>query len=189
MPKLEPTTEDGRIYEFCVLYPADLTQKEENDFLKEIEALFTESGGKQVTKDLWGVRGLAYAIEGHVEGKFIVYHYELDPSKLRELDTALRITPKLLRHMVVKPPKGYEVVQYSKKFEQWLTDREKQEERKSREREESLAKKVADRAKRKVKRVETKKIEDAAAAPAKPTDKKKLSEELDKLISADDLDL
>ncbi|MBM3230705.1 30S ribosomal protein S6 [Candidatus Peregrinibacteria bacterium] len=187
MPTLTPVTEEGRIYEFCILYPSDLTQKEESDLIKEIESIIEEVGGKQVAKDSWGKRGLAYTIGGHTEGNFIVYHYEVDPSKVRSVETALSITPKVLRHMIVKPPKGYEVVKYSEKFEMWLKEREKQEERKVREKEEALAKKVADRAKRTVKRTEVKKQEEKPAA--QPTDKKKLSEELEKLISEDTLNL
>lgn len=189
MPTLTPTTEDGRIYEFCILYPSNLPQKEENELLKEIEGIMEEAGGKQMGKDPWGKRGLAYPIKGNTEGNFIVYYYELDPSKLKEITTALRITPKLLRHIIVKPPKGYEIVAYSARFTEWLKEREKEGERKTREREEALAKKVADRAKRTVKRTETKKKEDEAAAPAKPADKKKISEELEKLISEDSMDL
>ena len=189
MPQLVPTTEEGRIYEFCILYPSTLSQKEENDFLKEIEGILEEVGGKQMGKDLWGKRGFAYAIKGQSEGNFVVYYYELDPSKLKEVSTALRITPKLLRHIVVKPPKGYEIVAYSEKFTQWLTEREKEGERKAREREEALAKKVADRAKRTVKRAEVKKKDEEGAAPKQKADAKKISEELDKLISDDSMDL
>src|SRR3989344_6307680 len=100
MPELETIETDNRIYEYCVLYPANLSQKEESVLLKEVEHLIEEQGGKQISKDSWGKRGLAYKIKGHTEGNYIVYHYEMDPGKVREIDEALRITPNVLRHMM-----------------------------------------------------------------------------------------
>ncbi|MAE68521.1 30S ribosomal protein S6 [bacterium] len=190
MPVLDETTteEDVRTYEFCVLYPSNLSQKEEGDLLKEIEKTIEEQGGKQVSKDAWGKRGLAYKIKGHEEGNFVVYYYELDPTKLQEIDTALRITPNLLRHIIVKPPKGYEITKYSESYETWLKEREGEGERKQKEKEERLAQKVAEKAKRQVKRAAAKKEEEEPAKKSE-TDTKKISAELDKLISDDDLDI
>ena len=45
------TSENTRIYEFCMLLAYPLSQKEESDLMKEIEKLFEEAGGKQVAKD------------------------------------------------------------------------------------------------------------------------------------------
>ena len=41
MPTITPTSEDTVIYELCVLYPANLSQKEEATLLKEIEGFFS----------------------------------------------------------------------------------------------------------------------------------------------------
>lgn len=188
MPTIDTTSEDTRIYELCVLYPFPVTQKEEQEILKEVEAIVTEAGGQQVAVDKWGRRGLAYKIGGYEEGNYIIYHYEIDPSKIDEIDNALRITKGILRHMIVKPPKGYEIEKYSEKYEEWLKTRADEEVNKEKEREEAIAKKVAERAKRQVKKAETEKKEVEKAAP-KTVKKEELQEELEKLISDDDLDL
>ena len=191
MPELTEIDEDTRIYEFCVLYPSNLTPKDEENLLKEIEKTIEEQGGKQVSKDAWGKRGLAYRIKGNDEGNFVVYHYLLDPSKLKEIDVTLRIMPNLLRHIVDKPPKGYEVVKYSEKYEQWLKDQANEEVEKEKEKEDRLAKKVAERAKQQAKKTAAavKKDEKQQKEDKPAVDKKKISEELDKLISDDDLDI
>lgn len=190
MPTLNETTtdEDLRTYEFCILYPPNLSQKEEADLLKEVEKTIAEQGGKQISKDLWGKRGLAYRIKGNDEGNFVVYHYSLDPSKLTEIDVALRIMPNLLRHIVVKPPKNYKIVKYSEGYEAWLKEREGEGERKEKAKEEKLAQRVAEKAKRQVKRAAAKKDEETTVEKPK-ADKKKISEQLEKLISEDDLDI
>ena len=190
MPELNETITDEstRVYEFCFLYPSTLSQKEENELLKEIEKIIEETGAKQVSKDLWGKRGLAYKIKGHTEGNFVVYYYEMEPKAIIEVDTTLRITPNILRHIVVKPPKGYQVTSFSDEFVKWLKDRENAVDEKKKEKEERLAARVAEKAKRQVKRVAAAK-KDEDATPKPKTDKKQISDELDKLISDDDLDI
>tara|TARA_Y100000310_G_scaffold278017_1_gene296206 strand:- start:343 stop:921 length:579 start_codon:yes stop_codon:yes gene_type:complete len=192
MPELTETDVDEtvRTYEICVLYPSNLQQKEEATLLKDVEGIIEEQGGKLVSKDNWGKRGLAYRIKGSDEGIYVVYYYELDPNTLKEIDTALRITPNLLRHIIVKPPKGYEIIKFSEGYEAWLKDRESVEEKKQKEKEAKLAKSVADKAKRQVKRAAAAKKEELSEETPKPAvDKKQISAELDKLISDDDLDL
>jgi len=189
MPTLTSTSEDTRVYECAVLYPYPISQKEEQDVLKEVEKHFSEVGAKQMSKDLWGRRGLAYPIKKSNEGCFVIYHYELDPSKLKELDISLRITHGVLRHMFVKPPKGYEVIKYSENYEAWLKEGKDDVGREEKEKEEELQKQVADKAKRQVRRAKEEKKESIEEKTAVPIEQKKLDEELEKLISDDELDI
>lgn len=191
MPTLTSSTEEASIYEIAVLYPNPLPQKEEAALVKEIETIFADAGGRQVSKDVWGQRGLAYPVDGHSEGTFVIYYYEFEPAKLKEMDHALRILPGVLRHMIIKPHKGYVIVKYSEAYEQWLKERESVEDTRKREREADLQRKVADKAKRQVKRVEEtkKKDEVVETKETKAASKEEISKELDKLISADDIDV
>lgn len=185
MPSLVPTSEDSRIYEFCILYPYPLNQKEEQTALKEIEELFTEAGGKQVSKDVWGRRGLAYTIKGAKEGNFVVYYYEMDPSKVKEVDQALKIMKGVLRHIVVKPPKHYQIVKYSETYEKWLKDRETADEERSRKKEEAVQEQIARKAKRQAKMTtERKKV---APAP-RVGGGEDITQKIDELISGDSID-
>jgi small subunit ribosomal protein S6 len=187
MPTLVPTSEDTRIYEWCILYPYPFGQKEEAELLRDIEAMFTEVGSKLVKKDKWGRRGLAYSVGGFNEGSYVVYYYEMDPSKVKEIDTQLRIMKGVLRHMNVKPPKDYQVIEYSDAYEQWLKDREQIEEKRAREKEEKVKDLVARKAKRQAKMVADEKKKDDA--PAKAISKEDITQKLDKLISDDQVDL
>ena len=197
MPTLEPTTETGRIYEFCVLYPYPLSQKEEKNAQKSVEDLFAEAGGKQVAKDVWSRRGLAYKIGGYDEGIYVVYHYEIDPEKLKELDNALRITKNVLRHIVVKPPKNYQIVEYSKEYEKWLKNKETEVDKKAQEKEDQLKQKMLEKQKRQAARAEKKEKVSVSAKTAPDKEKKEdlakdeaeLTAEIDKLIADDELEL
>lgn len=188
MATLNPSSEDNRIYEICLLYPPNLSQKDESTLLKEIEGLFDEAGGKHISTDKWGKRGLAYRIGGHDEGCYIIYYYDMDPSTLKELEENLRIMPNVLRHLVVKPPKDYEIVSYADKYVEWQKHEAQAGEREKAAKEKALQKKVAEKAKRQAaKAAKAKKTEEKKET--KEADSKKINEELDKLISDDDLDL
>jgi len=188
MPELAATSEDTRVYELCVLLPHPFSKKEEEQTQKEVEKLLSEAGGKQVAKDIWGRRGLAFKIGGFDEGNFIVYYYELSPEKLKELDENLRIVQGVLRHMIVKPPKGYQIVKYSGQYEQWQKDRVQEEETKKQNKEDELKKKMLERQKREAKRAAPKKTEEKPEPP-KAEEKEKITEEIDKLIADDELEI
>lgn len=180
MPTLVASSEDVRIYECAILYPL-LSQKEESVLLKEIDALFTEAGAKLVAKDAWGRRGLAYPIKGQTEGNFVIYYWELDPLKLKEVDQQMKILKNLSRHLFVKPPKNYQVVKYSETYKEWLKNRETLGQKKMREKEEAAKERLAKRAMQS-KKAPKKMAEEKSAGPLK---QEELTEQLDKLISDD----
>lgn len=187
MPSLTPTSEDTRIYECAVLYPYPLSQKEEAEVLKEVEDIFTEAEATLIAKDVWGRRGLAYSIRGSMEGGYVIYYWEMDPSKLQEVDHALRINRRVLRHLIIKPPKEYQLTKFSETYQEWQKTRESVEEVRAREREEKLQAQVAEKAKRQAAKTVTKRKTDDK--PKEAVTEEQLSEQLEKLISDDSLDI
>jgi small subunit ribosomal protein S6 len=66
------------------------------------QKLILESGGQVQQVDRWGRRKLAYPIDRHMEGDYVVTQFRLDPSRLRELEDSLRVSEEVIRHLVVK---------------------------------------------------------------------------------------
>jgi small subunit ribosomal protein S6 len=180
MSNLTPSSEDVRVYETCVLYPHPLTQKEEATLLKEIEALFAEVHAKEISRDLWGRRGLAYPIKGYEQGSFVIFYHEMEPKYLKELDNNLRLVQNILRHLIVKPPKDYQIVDYSKKFAEWQQERDAAQELKKKEKEERLKKRMLKKQKPTTK---------AKDDDVKQTSSAKISADIDSLLDGDDLSL
>lgn len=181
MTVFTPSSEDTRIYETCILYPYPITQKDEAALTKEINAVFAEAKATELHRDKWGRRGLAYTISGHDQGNFLVLYHELNPASLKELDNNLKLVQGILRHMIVKPPKNYEVVNFSGGFDEWKKDKNAVEDSKKKEKEEQLKKRMLRKQKPASKPAKT---EEKAAV-----DKKKLSSDIDNLIASDDLKL
>ncbi len=177
---MTPSTEDGRIYECAIVYPYPMNQKEESDLLKGIEEIFAEAGAKVLLKDAWGQRGLAYKIGGFEDGNFVIYYLEMDPLKLKEVDTQLRILKGMLRHMIIKPPKKYVIAPMADSLQKWKEQSRMEGEARAQEKEDKLKKQVVDKAKR----ASVKKKSEEKAAPTET-----IAEGLDKLISDKDLEI
>lgn len=178
--------DDVRLYEIALLYAYPINQKEEADLMKAVEHLFDEAGGKQIFKDVWGRRGLAYKIGGFNEGNFVIYYYEIDPSKIDDIDEQMRILKGVLRHMIIKPVKNYQIMSYANSEKQWKEQDRLEGERKEQEKENKKLKQVVSNAKRKI----AAKKEEVSDKPAeKPMTGKALNEQLDKLISDSDIEI
>lgn len=190
MTQLVPSSEDTRIYEVAILYPYPMVQKEEQLLLKDFTRLLEEAGAKEVSRDVWGRRGLAYPIKGSTEATVLILYVDMEPKKLKEFDQQLKITKGVLRHLIVKPPKRYQLVSYAKAFDEWQTYKKTAGERAAQEKEEQLKQKVLEKAKRQTKRAtDTRAAAKKSDAPAAPIKGATLDAQLDKLISNDDLNL
>lgn len=189
MTTLTPSSEDTRIYEISVMYASDMTPKDESALLKNLESIFSEAAGKQLFKDQWSRRGLAYKIKGTKEVKFVIFYYEFDPSKTREIDHAIRLEKGVLRHLIVIPPVGYEAVSFEDKYQEWIKTRETAADMRKREQEEKTKERVTTKAKMEAKRMEAQKKRKAEKEPVTKMESGQINEELEKLISDEDLNI
>ena len=182
MPVHVPSSEDVRVYECAILYPSPINQKEENELLKGIDEIFADAKATLILKDAWGPRGLAYKIGGFEEANVLVSYYEIDPSKIKEIDRQLSILKGVLRHLIVKPVKNYDIAPMAGRLDQWKEQLRMDREVRAREKEEKKLKQVVDKAKRAPAKPKKAVIED------KPMPTESVSEGVDKLIS-DDLNI
>ncbi|HLC76344.1 MAG TPA: 30S ribosomal protein S6 [Candidatus Peribacterales bacterium] len=191
---LTPTGEETRIYEITVLLPGEASDKEKQETLRGIADLFKEKDILVLRKDEWKRMGLAYAIKGQTHGQYVLFYVEGKPAALPSLDQQLKIERGVLRHLIVKLPPKYEVVDWSEHFKQWKEGLVKEEEDRTKEHEEGLKKKIVQRAMRQstapASRKSAEPLEKAPApAATEELSKKELSERLGELISDEDLKL
>ena len=175
--------DDGtRLYELCFLYPSNLSSNDEKALLAEIDEIFAEAKVTVVQKDAWGKHGLAYRIKGHQTGNYIVFYIHADPASVKEIDQNFRLLKNGLRHLIVKPPKGYTIESFADRYAQWQKEKKEETANTERAKEAAVKKRVAEKAKRQSKKkAETKENEHV--------DEAEVSQEIDKLIADDDLEL
>jgi small subunit ribosomal protein S6 len=108
-----------RTYELMAVLAPDIPEEEMPAALERISGFITANDGEVtelITTSPWGRRRLAYEIRDYRDGFYALYHFNLDPSRVGEVERELRLDNQVLRSLVVtytppkpkKPKKGAE---------------------------------------------------------------------------------
>jgi small subunit ribosomal protein S6 len=88
-------------YECVFILRADLPETELRSRVDRVAAIVGEHGGKITHEDHWGVRKLAYEIEKHIKGDYMLMRFTSEGTAVAEVDRFLRLDDQVLRHLVV----------------------------------------------------------------------------------------
>ncbi len=158
-------------YEIMAIIVNNVDEKEAKKAADEsLKKRISNFGGEITFEDFWGAKGFAYKIEGEKWGYYVVYQFNIDGSKLSEMEHELNIDKNIVRFLVTKvekdmpKPVKYIDMKKTEKIEEVVEEG-----------------KIEKPAKKEViiKKAETPKKE----APAKKTEKKE-----DKKINKDEVD-
>lgn len=93
-----------RDYEVLYIVRADIDDDKVQDAVKRVNTLIQRSGGTSERTNLWGKRKLAYEVKHQKEGAYVLQDFKLDPDRVPELESSLKITEEVLRHLIVRKP-------------------------------------------------------------------------------------
>ncbi len=91
-----------RDYELVVILSPEVADDVVSESLERLSQGVTSRGGEVVEVNHWGRRRLAYPINRHFEGNYVVSQIKLDPSEVPGLEGSLSISEEVIRHIVVK---------------------------------------------------------------------------------------
>jgi small subunit ribosomal protein S6 len=89
-----------RQYEVLLILPPDSDESVVAGVLDRISGIVSE-GGEVGTVDRWGRRRLAYEIDHHNEGYYVVVEFRADPAAIVPLERALHLVDDVVRFKVV----------------------------------------------------------------------------------------
>ncbi len=89
-------------YELVFIVSPDVTDEALEPMVNNITQLITSRGGAIVEVARWGRKKLAYPIKHLLEGNYVLVKFKLDPSANKELENSLKISEKILRHLIIK---------------------------------------------------------------------------------------
>jgi len=92
-------------YELLVIFSSTLTEEEEKAQALQIEELIKHEKGNIHLIDHWGKRKLAYTIKKQRQGYYEWIYFELDPSRMAEIDRKLKMSETILRFLAFKMEK------------------------------------------------------------------------------------
>jgi len=89
-------------YELVVILSPEIQEDSIEASIDRVQQSVTSRGGEITGTDHWGRRRLAYPIKRHLEGNYVVSQIKLDPASVAGVESGLRISEEVLRHMIIK---------------------------------------------------------------------------------------
>ncbi len=70
--------------------------------VERVTGMISTNGGEVSKVDIWGRRRLAYPIKRFTEGDYVLTQFMLEPERVRELESGLKLNEDVIRHLVVR---------------------------------------------------------------------------------------
>ena len=105
----ETAIENLTNYELMLILPPNLGEESSLKELAEIKKLITSGGGDIYHEDIWGLKEFSYKIKKYNEGFYIVLNFKAEGNKILELEKEFNLNQKVLRYLMIKTPKQYEL--------------------------------------------------------------------------------
>jgi len=154
-------------YEILYLISNKYTEEEVKPINEEVKKIITDNNGQITFIEEWGKRKLAYPIKHFNHGYYNLLECDLESSQVDKIDQALKLSNKILRHMIVV--KVAKTVEEVAKEKQLIIERQEKTRLKAEEKKKAVEPPV--------KEEETK----------KKVNLKDLDEKLDKILDTNDL--
>jgi small subunit ribosomal protein S6 len=72
--------------------------------IEKVETAITKNGGQVEKVDKWGKRPLAYLVDKHTEGNYVLVNFQGSAACLKELERTYLINQTILRFMTTSRP-------------------------------------------------------------------------------------
>ena len=90
-------------YEIFYIINPNFEKTKIDEIMKEIESRLTKTKSKLINHIVWGKKKLAYPIQDHKYGIYILAHYSGgDKNALDEFNSWLKLSDLVIRHMIVR---------------------------------------------------------------------------------------
>jgi len=91
-----------RGYELVLIIDPEILEEDVPTAIEKVSQFITGRGGEVAGVNRWGRRKLAYPIQRHLEGNYVVTQFRLDPDHVAGLEASLGLAEEVIRHLVVR---------------------------------------------------------------------------------------
>ncbi|WP_217596507.1 30S ribosomal protein S6 [Cohnella sp. GbtcB17] len=90
-----------RNYELLYIIRPDVDQESVQAVTEKFQGTIA-NGGELTKHEVQGKKRLAYEINKHRDGTYVLVHFTAEPAVVTELERVLKITDEVIRHIVVR---------------------------------------------------------------------------------------
>ncbi|UCD41196.1 MAG: 30S ribosomal protein S6 [Chloroflexota bacterium] len=89
-----------RSYELMFIVHPEVDEPAFNELVEKVKGWITDSGGQVDNVDLWGKRRLAYPIQKQIEGQYVLFNTQIEPTYCSELERNLGLQEPVMRYLL-----------------------------------------------------------------------------------------
>src|ERR671930_1980718 len=113
----------SRQYELVYIVAPETGEQEVADLHTQVEQIVHRFGGTLDKTENWGRRKLAYEINHHREGNYVVETISGSGELMKEIDRRLRVIDQVIRHLIVRVDEELRVAQQTSEARKKFTAR------------------------------------------------------------------
>jgi len=91
-----------RDYELAFIVTPNIDDEGVTSVVDKVSQFVTAINGQVTSVDVWGRKTLAYSINNHREGTYVLFQAKIPPSALTELERNLKLSEEIIRYLLVK---------------------------------------------------------------------------------------
>jgi small subunit ribosomal protein S6 len=104
-----------RIYEELFIIKPDATEEEIDQIIEQMQGVITTAGGTVDKMEKWGKRRLAYRVDKHREGYYVLIQFTAGPTTVKELERRLRVVDAVIKFLTVRIDESLKRIEKRKK--------------------------------------------------------------------------
>ncbi len=89
-------------YEAAFVLTPVLSEAQMKEAVDKFEKLLKDNGAAIQNREEWGLRKLAYPIQGKTTGFYIILQFDVEPAFIATLETELRRDEKIIRFLTTR---------------------------------------------------------------------------------------
>jgi small subunit ribosomal protein S6 len=90
------------VYENIIILNAALNDEEAEAAISKIKELIMSQGGEVLKVDVWGRRKLAYEIDKHKKGLYVLLFYKTPPATIKKLEEFYKVFDAIIKYIIIK---------------------------------------------------------------------------------------
>ncbi|HEX9922379.1 MAG TPA: 30S ribosomal protein S6 [Anaerolineae bacterium] len=91
-----------RDYELAYVVRSTIDEDGVTGVVEQVSQFVKSADGEVTSVDVWGRRVLAYPIENHREGTYVVLQMKMPPTGFLQLERNLKLSEDIIRYLLVK---------------------------------------------------------------------------------------
>ena len=89
-------------YEAAFVLTPVLSEPQMKEAVDKFENLLVENGGTILNREEWGLKKLAYPIQGKTTGFYALLQFDVEPEMIAKLETSFRRDERVLRFLTTR---------------------------------------------------------------------------------------